>query len=215
MVSVSVVSVFVSKIVDNQTEVDVSHDMGPQASGVGAWGESMGSKMFDELLVCQDACLGQAVRVTGDLEEDKAVVNEIKETILVNDGLRDGGDGNSPIRIAWHGGAEVESFEVKICKPHTGSQDDAVEKDIDGGNVSGGGADFYWVIYQVTANGKAYAFCFLFVRAFGGDKTCICGLATWQQMTMVEVRHRLGSGGHVGQYIFGEAFKFIGGAVEL
>jgi hypothetical protein len=47
----------------------------------------MGGEMFGELLIRQDACLGQAVHVTGDFDEDKSIVDEVKKVILINDGL--------------------------------------------------------------------------------------------------------------------------------
>jgi hypothetical protein len=95
--------------------------MGPDTKGIDEMGMTMGGKMFDKLLIYQDAWLGQALHVMGDFNVDTSIVDDVKKVILINDGLWKRGDGDSHALFASHGGAEVDVFAVECCKPHTWS----------------------------------------------------------------------------------------------
>jgi hypothetical protein len=117
----------------------------------------------------------------------------VVECILVDDGLRSGGQGNSPVFFAHHGCSG---------KAGAGGRDDTVQEQFHCGEVSYGGANFVGIVHKVAAYRESDALCFGFVGTFHGDEASICCFTSMREL------------GHVWSDAFGEASKFVGGALQ-
>ena len=85
------------------------------------------------------------------------VVHEGSKIILTHNGVRDDGNGDTHVFIFVHGRFKVKIFEIGGHEAGVGRGNDAVEKDFDGGEIGGFGADISGVIDLVTADGEADA----------------------------------------------------------
>ena len=91
------------------------------------------------------------------------------EIILTHNGFRDDGDGDTHILIFVHGRFKVKIFQIGGHELGVGRGNDAVEKDFDGGEIGGSGADISVVDDLVSADGETDAAGIGFFGTKGSD----------------------------------------------
>jgi hypothetical protein len=83
-------NIFDSKAINNKAERYGAGVMSEEARGVFGRTVAIDSKMFHKAVVCQDACLREAVHAFTNLNHDKAIMDKGLEVVLFHDAI--GGD---------------------------------------------------------------------------------------------------------------------------
>jgi hypothetical protein len=139
-----------------------------------------------ELIERKTAGLGQTIHAFADFDENEAFVCFGEECVLIDDGLRNGCQGDAHVFFTHHGCSQIKIFKVESDKTGVGSGDDAVQEQFYDGEVSSGGADFVGIMYKVPANGEANALGF---GTFRDDEASIrCLTARWE-LVMKYISH--------------------------
>ena len=110
MVSIRAVGITNAKIVDDETENNVTCGVFSKARCQLARFVAVGLEKGDELIVGKASGLWQAVHAASYFDVDVSVVKEWCEVVLFNDGLRQHPDGHSHVFVTGHWCAEVEVF---------------------------------------------------------------------------------------------------------
>ena len=137
----------------------------PQTWGVGDGGIAKWCKAFDELVVCNDTSLGEAIHAASNFDVDKTVVDQVVQAILLDDFVRQEVDGEAHVFVSVHGCAEVVVLEVNEDLAGPRGRDSAVDDQFGGGEIRGVGADVEGIIDEVATDGETGPFWFGFLGA--------------------------------------------------
>ena len=121
-----------SKVVDDKAEGDGTGGMTEEARHVGSGTVTKGGKMFDEVVVGQDASLREAVHSLANFDHDRAVVNERREVVLGHDAVGNGGQWNAHVFEVFHWRFQIKIAEVGCHVFCIWGRDDIVEVKFDG-----------------------------------------------------------------------------------
>jgi len=129
------VGVLDGKVVNYQGKCNWVGVVAPKAGSDGSWHVTVWFEELLELPVGQEASLGEAIHLVLDLNIDIPFVNQGVELIVLHDvvGEHSNGDVHVGVVLGFHGGTQIEVFEVAHHAPGMGHGDDAVEEDLDGG----------------------------------------------------------------------------------
>ena len=88
--------------------------------------------MDDEGIVSETTCVGEAVHTLADFDVHEAVVDEGSEIVEFDDLGWDDVDGNPHVFFPFHGGHEIEIFDISCHEACLGGGENTVEKDFRG-----------------------------------------------------------------------------------
>jgi hypothetical protein len=206
--------VFDTKIIDDKAKGDGTGFMTEQARGVGAGVVTMGSKVFFEAGVGNDAGLREAIHPFADLNQYTIIVDNRGQVILSHDGRRNVPDVNPHVLVPVHGIVEVEILNVKGAESGTRGGNNTVEEELGCGQVGGFGGDIAWILDAVAPTGAADTVLLGFVGLEFGDNPQIGGCAPGGQIGFRYEKDGVCTGGHVGKNALGQPAKLIGGALQ-
>ena len=158
--------VFDAEVVNTQGECSLACLMTPQACCVLHRVVSVGSKVFDELVECNDACFFEAVHAAADFEIYVSIVfDDDIVSRIVPDFLWDVFGLDSKILVVRHRSTKVEVADVgnKVTCTFFGIGDCAVDVELCILCGDSRGTRIIRVIEAITASGHAYAVGFFFL----------------------------------------------------
>ena len=152
-----------------------------------ARGISMLEKAFDQEFLCDHARLGKAVHAAANFQVDLAVVDLVHQVVLVDDLLWYDVNGQEHIFVAFHGGAQVEVFDIDNHEFGIRGGEHTVEEDLGCRYVSNFCADVAREIDEIAADSEAGTFHFRFVRFEIDNDAAVSGFAVgWHGIVMDE-----------------------------
>ena len=192
-------SVTDTKIVNDQREHEVRVGVFPEASGMVARDESMGGKVFEEVVICEFAGLWEAVHALLDFAVDVAVVDFVVQFVEVEDPFGEDAYGYADIFGLWEDGFKVEVFEVNGGKAGSRRADGAVEEDLDGANISGFGSFVAKVDDSVSAQSVSDSMDLYLFGSIGTDDSDVGDNFVLGYVMEVDKLEGLGAGWHCGR----------------
>ena len=106
----------------------------------------MFSEVLDELIVCQDPGLGQAIHSLADFDEDIPIVHQWHQVVEIDYELGDVCDWDAHVFFALHRRVQVEIGDVEDGVSCIWRGDHTVQVAFYCGHVDGRGADGAWVV---------------------------------------------------------------------
>ena len=191
------IGVFDSKVVNDETELQVLVTVAPESWSVAAWSVSMGIEMLLEAFVRNEASLWQAVHSFAYFEVHKAIWGYEFIQFVLDDDF----NGNESVRDAgilesFEDVVEVEIFEVKASPLSIGIRYGAVGHDLSGEHVGCRGADISWIFDEIAAHGEPCAVLFFFLGSLVADKFDAGSFSAFRNLIGVDGEHRLGADWH-------------------
>ena len=144
------------------------------------------SKMFAESDIGEIASLREAVHSLANLDEDGAVVHEWEEIVLLDDVVRDSFERDAHVFIPFHGGIEIEIFDIHGHEFCVESRESTVDEQFDGGELSGLGANAAVVLDAVASSSEADAVWLLFGWLVGCDDADVGSLSAGREVRVLD-----------------------------
>jgi len=177
-----------AKVIDYKGKRNGASGVAKEAVGVGGLNIAVRGKVGNQFVIGKMSGLGKPVHAFDDADENVAIVNEVLEIALGENGSRDLVDWDSHVLEVIHFIVEVEVLDVngaELCIRHG---EDAVKEEFGGDESSSFGADIAGIVDAIASDGKANATRFAFVGAVSNDKAEIGRRVTrWNIGTLDEV----------------------------
>jgi hypothetical protein len=191
------VGVFHAKIIDHETEGDVTGGVFPQVRCVWTRCVSVVCEVADELLVSKDSSLREAVHSFHNLNQHIAIVNQVQEFVLGNGGAGGGGYVDTHVFPDSQWRPKVKVLKVENGKAPILGGDCAIEEHLGSGHFGCGHAYFARIVDQVPVHSETHIFDLSFVRELRCHTPCVCGHMPGGQLVMMNVMHGLRAFRHV------------------
>ena len=136
-------------------------------------------------------------------------VDERCQFVFFHDGVWDDGDGDAHVFVLLHGSVKIKVLQIGSHELGIGGGDHTIEKDFDGSEIGGLGADITIILDAVAADSEAYMARVWFFRAEGSNNTEVGGLFAFWDGSDWDEEHGIGARGHVHAMALTESAKFI------
>jgi hypothetical protein len=176
---------------------------------VSMWGKVL-DELINELIACKTSSLGKAVHAFADFEQDAAIDDEVGEFVLLNDEGGKKGDRRPHVFLVFHGGVEIEIFDIGAHPACIGRGDSAIDEQFDSGDLGARGGGDALAVDEVTTDSPAHAtwISFLAAASKDGAETSCC--TSWWQLGWMDELAGVGAGDfRATDTTIGEATDFI------
>lgn len=210
MFTIRAVDILNAKVVNNQREGDGTSLVFEETGCVFRLVVARGREMFDEPIVGNFAGLWEAIHAFTNLDVNVAIVDFVREVVLVHDCFGYEVDWDAHVLVLCHGSFEVEVLDVGSEELGVWGRKNAVKEDFGRCEICSFGADVAVVDNSVAPDGESNAFLDCFVGFVGGNNAQVGGFATSGNVRDVDEVHGVGACRHVGKISLGEAAYFVG-----
>jgi hypothetical protein len=131
MVEVFKPNILYPKVISNETELDETPFVAPEAWGGFGFIISFGKKAGLEEIVGTNAGLGKAITALANFEVNPTIMLMTLKFVFLNEFCLNVCDFNADIFRVGHGGIEVELFEIDGAETCAWAREHAVEKQLD------------------------------------------------------------------------------------
>jgi hypothetical protein len=152
-----------------------------------------------EAIICNPACLGQAIHTFADFHVYVSMMHERGQVVFLVNGIWDDSDGDPQILVCFHRSIEIKILEIPGHEAGARCGNDAIEESLDSWKVGCLGADVSGIVDAIPANSEAYTAWVGFFGTKSSHDSEVCGFASfgdgrdWYKKHCFRARRHFGS----------------------